>query len=313
MRKWYNTIIHNQICVFQDADGHICLSFTRVMQVDAATVQNGHENEEPCNESFEDEESQPESVFSTPESFCRRSTRRKVCPRRYGAGNRSARVNGSLSGEKISALLRRSPRTRALPMKYAAEDFRKVSCDQISRETKCLPPQVEVVTMEEEEDGGCDLSKQKQEELGSLKQMKFDAIRSTKIDEKERMREELKLRRQKALEERERLREEERMKRQAVRERLRMARSILKEAQRSSQKRKREREKECKKRQLQELKEKKTREKRRMKELCSAPAVGVSGACNLILGLLFYVLPLSFGERKNVFSKPSSMKTLFSG
>ena len=192
-------------------------------------------------------------------------------------------------------------------MKYAAEDFRKVSYDQISGETKCLPPkssQVEVVTMEEE-DEGCDLSKQKQEELGSLKQMKFDAIWSTKIDEKERMREELKLRRQKALEERERLREEERMKRQAVRERLRMARSILKEAQRSSQKRKREREKECKKRQLQELKEKKAGEKRRMKELCSAPAVGVSGACNLKLGLLFYVLPHSLGERNNVFPKPS--------
>ena len=275
---------NNQICVFQNADDHICLSLTHVMQVDATTVQNGQENEEPCNERFEDKELQPESVFSTPESFCRRSTRRKVCPRRYGAGNRSAR-NGNLSGEKISALLRRSPRMRVLPMKYAAEDFRKVSCNQISGETTCLSKssQVEVVTVEEDRD--CDLSKKKQEELGSLKQMKFDAIRSTKIDENERVREELKVCRQKALEERERLREEERMKRQAVRERLRMARSVLKEAQRSSRKRKREREKECKKRQLQELKEKKAGEKRRMKELCSAPAVGVREAWSLKLRL----------------------------
>ena len=269
-------------------------------------MHSGQENEEPCNESFEEEELQPESVFSTPERFCRRSTRPRVCPRRYGAGSRSARVNGSLSGEKMSALLRRSPRTRTLPMKYAAEDFRKVSSNQISGEMKCLSPkssQVEDVTMEE--DGGCDLSKKKREELGSLKQMKFDAIRSTKIDEKERMREELKLRRQKALEERERLRDEERMKRQAVRERLRMARSILKEAQRSSQKRKREREKECKKKQLQELKEKKAGEKRRMKKLCSAPAVGVSGPCSLKLRLQFHVFSHSFGEKKKSLSRPS--------
>ena len=276
--------------MFQNSDGHTCISFTHIAQVDATTVENGHENEEPGNESFEDEELQSEG-------FCRRSTRHKVTPRRYTAGNQSARPNGSLSGEKISALLRRSPRKRVLPIKYVAEDFKKVSCDQIDGKGKHLSPKsspVEVVGIKEDID--CDLSAKKQEELGSLKQMKFDAIRSTKMEEKVRVKEELKMCRQKALEERERLREEERMKKQAVRERLRMARSILKEAQRSSQKRRREREKESKKRQLQELKEKKAGEKRKMKELCST--VGVSGACSLKLQLLFHVLSHDFGGKK---------------
>jgi len=228
----------------------------------------------------------------------RRSSRRKVTPKRYGVECRSKR--GSRNGTRIEKevdefadFVRRSPRRKVTTKKYVAEDFREgfssPASGKVKRNDHLSPNRSPKLVLSQgnfamkEENVSGQLSEKKQDELDALKGKRFEEIQTSRMEEKQmvleeraRLREEQRMCRQKMLETKARLREEEKVRKLAEQEKLRMARSILKEAQRSSQKRRREREKERKQRELQEMKEKNAEERKRRRELCSVPAMGVS-------------------------------------
>ena len=229
-----------------------------------------------------------EEIPNNPISSHRRSSRRKVTPKRYGAECRSKRGSWNRTRieeevDEFADFLRRSPRRKVTTQKYVAEDFSSPASRKVKRNDHLSPNRSQGnFTMKEENVSG-QLSEKKQEELDALKGKRFEEIQTSRMEEKQkvleeraRLREEQRMCRQKMLETKARLREEEKVRKLAEQEKLRMARSILKEAQRSSQKRRREREKERKQRELKEMKEKNAVERKRRRELCSVPAMGVS-------------------------------------
>lgn len=224
----------------------------------------------------------------------RRSSRRKVTPKRYGVECRSKRGSRNRTRiekevDEFADFLWRSPRRKVTTQKYVAEDFSSPASRKVKRKDHLSPNRSPKLVLSQgsfammEENVSGQLSEKKQEELDALKGKRFEEIQTSRMEEKQkvleeraRLREEQRMCRQKMLETKARLREEEKVRKLAEQEKLRMARSILKEAQRSSQKRRREREKERKQRELQEMKEKNAEERKRRRELCSVPAMGVS-------------------------------------